>query len=129
LGYNPQRRYLTSLSFVGPSHLLFHDTLNVPKLNNDIVVIFGGNLGLTKNKYIEDMWILTLEKLALSKPNSERRTERCREILHPNMNERVPWDWSCGSLAGVNSSVPCRWEDIVLKAWCLDQFQNFYSPM
>ena len=86
-------------------------------------------MGLPHHTYFEDAWVLTIEKLSLSKRSYQRKKELCEIILYPNDEDIDSWEWSCGYLADVNSSTPCRWEDVMKKAWCLDQYQTFTSPL
>lgn len=97
--------------------------------------MFGGDIHLPKNNFLEDMWILTLEELQMLSSNyavmqdHKLHFNACKDLLHSSMIELNPWDWSCGYLADVNSSLVCTWEEIVRKAWCLKQFQSFTSPI
>ncbi len=102
---------------------------------SEAIMIFGGDIDLPKNNYLEDLWILNLRRLQLSSSNfkviqnNEEHRKACKDLLYPDMTELNPWDWSCGYYADVNSSLICTWEEIVRKAWCLMQFQSFISPL
>lgn len=97
------------------------------------LVILGGDTTLPHNSYLEDVWILMVAKLSFEKKNlmdlNLKRNTLCKDVLFPNRTLLNPCDWSCGSLAYVNSSNYCRWEDVVHRAWCLDQYQSFSSPI
>ncbi len=95
--------------------------------------MFGGYINLPNNNYLEDMWLMTLEKIVAMKgdfAHEQSKLEACSDILYPDKNLLNPWDWSCGRLADVNSTKYCRWQDILRKAWCQDQYQqSFTSPL
>lgn len=91
--------------------------------------MFGGNYGYTS---VEDMWIFTLEKLSLMLAHvadDQVHSDACKDLLYPDKKILNPWDWSCGSLADMNSTKQCRWKDVIRKAWCLKQYQSFVSPL
>ncbi len=122
-------RSYSSLSYLGKEHLLFNETQSSDGniLLSEAVLMFGGDIHLPKNTFLEDMWILTLDQLKSF--TMQDHDEQCRDLLHPSRTELNPWDWSCGLLASVNSSLQCTWEEIIRMAWCLKQFQSFVSPI
>lgn len=133
IGYNPESRYSSSASYIGQTHFLFDDTLdNTRETTDEAILMFGGDMGLPRNNHLEDLWVLSLQNLASMKRDllhHRARSESCRNLLSPNKTALNPWDWTCGSLAHVNTSKSCRWEDVVRKAWCLGQYQDFASPL
>ena len=102
---------------------------------SDAILLFGGDIHLPDNNFLEDLWILSLEHLqsssSINKVFQDERlhSKACKDLLYQNMSDLNLWDWSCGYLADVNSSSICRWEEIIRKAWCLGQFQSFASPL
>ena len=93
--------------------------------------MFAGDVGLPENNFLGDQWVLTLEHLFHSTENlqnNHRRAKECHELLEPSKTGNNPFDWTCGDLADVNSTSPCRWEDLLKAAWCVKQFNSFISP-
>jgi len=132
-GYRPESRYHTSATFIGQNHFLFNETAESGlKQILDGILMFGGDISSPNNNYLEDMWLLTLEKIVANKVFvlEHNKHEACIDILHPDKNLLNPWDWSCGRLAHVNSTMHCRWQDVVRKAWCQGHYQqSFLSPL
>ena len=133
IGYNPESRYSSYASYIGKMHLLFDEAMDTTtETTDEAILMFGGDIDLPHNNYLEDLWILALEKLTFTKRYLlyyRTHSEPCRDLLFPSKTALHPWDWTCGSLAHVNTSKPCRWEDVVRKAWCLGQYQDFVSPL
>jgi len=139
----PHGRYLTGMCYVGRDHLIF-DPNEVQDLRNvrnnaiepAIIVFAGDDQGVlsAQNSFLGDQWFLTLERLHASlDPEMERwREEVCRgggeQLLEPSTTGNNKWDWTCGALADINSEDTCRWEDLVLMAWCLRQYNTLASP-
>ena len=135
-GYQPAERSFSSITYIGKNHFLLKEPLRAHSIKlSEAIVMFGGDIHLPQNNFLEDLWILTLEELQSSSSNYQviidynRHHEACKDLLHPIKEELNHWDWSCGYLADVNSSLTCTWEEIVRKAWCLKQFQSFTSPL
>lgn len=131
----PESRYLSAAVFIGWNHLLIdfskiEDLQSIETNSEPAIIIYGGDMSLPNNNYLDDLWLLTLKKVDLdtNKYFKRGKYDICKPLLTPNKVDNNPWDWSCGSLATKNSRNPCRWEDVVLMAWCQGQYQSFLSP-
>jgi RNase P subunit RPR2 len=134
----PWSRYHTAVCYVGWEHLLFdllryvNEFENIRKHVDAAALMFGGDMNLLQNNYVDDMWILSFKQQVHLRTESElkrRRDEACKILLYPSKYENNRWDWTCGVLSDIHSSEPCLWEDVLLMAWCLGQYQSFTSPV
>jgi hypothetical protein len=134
----PNERYLTGMCYIGRSHIITVDAAQDEIFPERVlepegepgILVFAGDQSLPNNSFLGDQWILTLQHLHSSlAPDAERRqASGCNELLDPSKTDNNPFDWTCGILADINSNNPCRWEDLIKMAWCLEQYNTFISP-
>ena len=89
---------------------------------------FGGDDG---KRNFGDHWVLTLKDVSESEQDVVSRREAvCRWKVQTNSTAHTVWKESCD--VQLNSSSlrkECRWQDILLMAWCIEQYQSFLSPL
>jgi hypothetical protein len=131
----PRNRYLGGACFIDRKHLFFKTTDlslvkpgDIREMIEPALLVFGGDAGLPYNNFLGDQWLLTIQGIHVSSENSLSKTrEFCFDVLDSS-NANYNFDISCGFLADIHSKNPCRWEDVVRRAWCLQQYNSFMSP-
>lgn len=132
-----KNRYLGATCFIDRKHLSVRTkdatAKNSVELRNAIepaMIMFGGDGGLPYDHFLGDQWILTVQGIydAYHKNFSMNRTNFCSDLLHPSSRSNYEFQLSCGYLAHIHSKNPCRWEEVVRMAWCLEQYNSFISP-
>ncbi|GMI45850.1 hypothetical protein TrCOL_g12554 [Triparma columacea] len=92
-----------------------------------MVVLFGGDVGLSRAKYNNDLRVLQLRNLAEER-NEERYEEEKEQLCgFPNRLEAGGtadnfWTVSCGSGGGGGSV--CEVREILIRAWCMGEHQT-----
>jgi len=119
-------RYLLSSSLIGVSNTVIHPTIfdDEPE---PMLVIFGGDDGI---RYLNDLWILRLREFTNQEKhnNEQKRNAACEWRLTQNSTALKYWRESCDPKAELKTLQWCRWSDILLMAWCKQQYQSFLSP-
>ncbi len=134
-GHHPLARSFGGMCFIDKSHLIFDATKlqDLRDVRNSIepaIMMYAGDKGLTNDNFLSDQWFLTLNDLHFTTgiEVERQRDEACHYLLNPSRTGNNRWDWTCGALADENSDNACRFEDIILMAWCLKQYNSFTSP-
>ena len=117
-------RNLSSISIIGT---ISSEAIAFDKIYDTIIVQFGGDSG---RRHFDDLWVLTLnEFINLNAKDIDYEHNRiCKWRLQRNSTAFQYWKESCDPDREVLASKLCRWEDILLMAWCNKQYQSFLSP-
>lgn len=130
----PMERSLEAFTYIGKNHLIFkaellQDRKKYRELIHPALLMYGGDYISSHDILLNDQWLLTLEQLQLNTEHIEdARQKVCHKILNPSKTGNNEFDWSCGALADIYSFSPCKWQDVVLVAWCNEQYNSFVSP-
>lgn len=112
----PEDRHSSSAVFLKSAPTYLHHE------NAHGLVIFGGER--YSPQCLNDMWMLSLEQLVRLTPSPQEKEYACEAILSNNdMSNK--WYWTCGDFGGVYSVEKCGVEDVLLMAWCKDQYNSF----
>lgn len=124
----PRGRYLSTIGMC-KSH-------DVDRMDH-VVIVFGGDGGLLHNSYqdsygfmsnafFQDVWMLSLGGISGSM-KERHREEHCDWRLSLNSTAQREWNASCGwSESKYSSPDECSWDEILVMAWCKEQYQSFY---
>lgn len=79
--------------------------------------------------HFDDVWELSLKEMEMMYPSSvvdEERDDLCawreKSIYHHN-----EWTSRCGYVGGTNPAQDCSIHDIIIKAWCQENYQVFQN--
>jgi len=130
----PYGRYLSSIG------LLDSDTLRqIYNIDGPwpMAMTFGGDgaflhngynddYGFMTNSLFDDVWILSAGAIATnSSVQNQRRRDHCRWRQLPTSTSFRIWNDTCGWNSAATRGI-CRWDEILIRAWCLEQYQSFY---
>ena len=92
-----------------------------------MVVLFGGDVGLSRAKYNNDLRVLRLRNLAEERNDERYEEEREQLCGFPNRLEAGGtadnfWTASCGS--EVSGGSVCEVREILSRAWCMGEHQT-----
>ncbi|GMI45262.1 hypothetical protein TrCOL_g7618 [Triparma columacea] len=89
-----------------------------------MVVLFGGDVGLSRAKYNNDLRVLRLRNLAEERNDKryEEREQLCGFRLEAGGTADNFWTVSCGS-GGCRGSV-CEVREVLIGAWCMGEHQT-----
>ena len=90
-----------------------------------MVVLFRGDVGLSRAKYNNDLRVLRLRNLAEERNDEryeEEREQLCGFRLEAGGTADNFWTASCGSGGGGGSV--CEIREILIRAWCMGEHQT-----
>jgi hypothetical protein len=89
-----------------------------------MVVLFGGEVGLSRAKYNNDLRVLRLRNLAEER-NDERYKEEREQLCGFRLEAWGTADnfWTSCSSGGGGGSV-CEVREILIRAWCMGEHQT-----
>jgi len=97
------------------------------KVAEPMVVLFGGDVGLSRAKYNNDLRVLRLRNLAEERNDGryeEEWEEMCGFRLENGGTADNFWTATCGAGGGIGSVNKCEVRDIIIRAWCLKEYQT-----
>mmetsp|Transcript_15725 Transcript_15725/g.23364 ORF Transcript_15725/g.23364 Transcript_15725/m.23364 type:complete len:117 (+) Transcript_15725:2189-2539(+) len=104
------------------THSIDHITSRNPQF-----LLFGGDSDITGNYLYDDLWIFTWNETLFGKHLLSRQSQQAYcDLRHGKKNPSAisMWNLSCGEIASNSSRIGCRWEDIILLAWCNEEYQS-----
>ena len=131
----PDHRYLTSTGLL-LKFAMMHDIFDDYQKEGPSMVMFGGDGGLltnshensygfTSNSFFGDVWILRLRSPLMTKSPENLKRNHCDWRLKPNSTVQSLWNRSCGwKKHDQEAPQVCRWLDVLIIAWCTEQYQT-----
>ena len=128
----PQPHYMGSTVMVGLERGVGTD--NVFLFGQSIepqILLFGGDQGITRNKYTDDLRSLKLRNFGADENDSYaalERDETCGWRLQSGSTAYNHWVATCGS-GGSTSGTECEVEEILIRAYCTEAWQDISNLM
>ena len=135
----PTSRYWSYIALLDSSNEIIN------KLNNrndgPFLLMFGGDgghlpnsypntYGFMPNSFFDDVWLLSLSKL--NDTDTIYRNDYCIDRLDRDSTRYQGWNNTCGweepaDIIGDDTAPEeCRIEEILMMAWCMQQYQSFH---
>ncbi|GMH68130.1 hypothetical protein TrST_g11438 [Triparma strigata] len=96
------------------------------------IILFGGDYGIARNKYSNDMRVLKLRNLGAEENDDIvelEREETCGWRLQSGSTADSFWTATCGSGGNTGSANDCEVQEILLRAWCEKEYQDIGNLM
>ncbi|GMH79973.1 hypothetical protein TL16_g08344 [Triparma laevis f. inornata] len=125
----PQPHYLSSTVMVGLERGddRAKEGLILGKRMEPQVIVFGGDLGISRNKYSGELRVLKLRNLGAEENDDMvevEREETCGWRLQSGSTADSFWVGSCGSGGSVGGGGVCEVQEILIRAWCEKEYQD-----
>lgn len=135
----PYGRYLSGIGFLHNVDTIYKSYgFDDGKEGQPIALVFGGDGGLLHNTYADsygfvpnsfydDVWLLSPGGIGVSvrTMSQRRREDYCDWRILESSTSSQNWSNTCGWDAD-RSAEECRLEDILIAAWCREQYQSFW---
>ena len=95
-----------------------------------MVALFGGNAGIARNKYNNDLRILRLRNLAAPENDAnylQEWEEFCGFRMEKGGTADLYFDSTCGKNGAVGSANPCKIRDLLERAYCAKEWQEIQN--
>ena len=128
----PQPHFLSSTVMVGlergvaTDNIFFFGQAIEPQ-----ILLFGGDQGITRNKYTDDFRSLKLRNLGADENDARvalEREEICGFRLQTGSTAYNHWIATCGSGGSTLGGV-CEMEEILIRAYCEEEWQDIVNLM
>ena len=98
------------------------------RISGPIILKFGGDDG---KLHFDDLWIFLPREIVELKSVEYSSTHDaiCSWRINTNSTALQAWRKSCDPETRVLTLETCRWQEILLMAWCHKQYQSLNSPI
>ena len=135
----PTGRYWSSIALLDSSNEIINKLYNIN--SGPFLLMFGGDgghlpnsypntYGFMPNSFFDDVWLLSLSKLNNTDAIGYRNAY-CIDRLNRDSTRYQGWNNTCGreepaDIGDDTAPEECRIEEILMMAWCKQQYQSFH---
>lgn len=132
----PSARYLSSIALIDSSDVI----KKLYSIDGSFLLMFGGDgghlinaypnsYGFMPNTFFDDVWILSPSELNTNNNFINNRNDYCIARLDRDSTQYQIWSSTCGweaSLGEDGEPQDCDMGEILIMAWCKQQYQSFH---